>query len=73
MSIYSQRYSIRNFEVAKRLDLNCSHAKREKIIMECDGGVSIEVVVILQYVNVSNQHLIYVNYISIKSNKMYVT
>lgn len=41
--------------------------------MECDGGVSIEVVVILQYVNVSNQHLIYVNYISIKSNKMYVT
>ena len=30
---YSQQYCIINFRVAKRLDLNCSHYKREVVIM----------------------------------------
>ena len=32
-SDYSQRYSIINFKVAKRLDLNSSYHKKETIIM----------------------------------------
>lgn len=33
---------------------------------------STKMVIILQYINISNQHIVYVNYISIKNNKMYV-
>ena len=36
---YSQQYCI-TFNVAERLDLKCSHHRKEVVIMCCDGGVS---------------------------------
>lgn len=37
---YSQQYCIINFKIAKRLDVKCSHYKKEMVIMGCDRGVS---------------------------------
>ena len=54
---FSQQYCIINFKVAKRLNFNCSHHKKESndyVMIEVLANA--KVVTVLQYINVSNQH-----------------
>ena len=57
---YSQQYCIINFKIVNRPDLNCFHHKKE-VIMWCDRGVipNAKIVIILQYINISKQHVVY--------------
>ena len=53
-NVYRQQYCIIIIKLAKRLDLNYSHHKKEKIIMWLDRGINnATVATILQYINVS--------------------
>ena len=55
--LYKQVCTI-NFKVAKRLDLNCSHHKKDNYIIEV--WVTITVVILVQYINIANQHFVHI-------------
>ena len=71
---YSYWYSIMNLKVAERVDLKCSHHKKEMVIVWWDGDVCEGCGgIILQYVSVADQHytpytytVLYVKCIAIK-------
>ena len=57
-SDYSHQYCIIKFEVAKRLDLKCSHRNKEIIIRDMIEVLATATVVLrLQHINGSDLHL----------------
>lgn len=53
-----KKYCIINFNGAKRLDLNCFHHKKKNLCDMIEVLADFMVVIILQYVNVSDQHVV---------------
>lgn len=49
----------KNFQVARKLDLNCSHHEKEVVCEVIQELVNATVVIILQYINVSDQHIVH--------------
>lgn len=67
-SDYSQQHYLKNLQVAKRLDLNCSQHKKKKemIIMWWDRSVTL-VIILLGKCYYINNHMLYKMMLSIKS------